>query len=327
VWRPHSEMPATVLQHTFDDHNQASLRDAFGEYSSKGLRWLVKHRAIATLAAYYDSLVEAIARRVIEMTTTKDSALPHLDVNRARTIPSRFAVPGAVPNAEGGPAADEAAAMPAAVGVAPEEDDRSACFAALVGRLDDVAVGVADDVTRARIRSRYAANQWNWRPFGPGNQEPLRLVVQRAAAARGMWPQRLDLAPDLVTRIREAESRGDPVVVLVDAWSTDVPACLLRAQELDSQLFSNWSILIIWSDDPATVPQLDEQVDAALHRQLDNKTFVKQVRDPEALETELVRSLEELVAKLARRRGPRRSGPPGNAIGLPSVSAARAEPR
>jgi len=202
-------------------------------------------------------------------------------------------------------------------GIDDHDDDACAYFVAVVG--------VRDQILRDGIRKRYADSRWKWQPFVPLCDSKLGITLANIASAADLRPLYLDFKSDLPRFIRAAEARGRMVVVVVDAWSTELQEYLESAQQLDEALFRNCAVVVVWSDDPKSVPELIPLVrERALGRRAAGG-LLEEIYDHGGLTKRLGELLRILDQRLAPLRTPTRPLPPGGGGGLPTVSATRPE--
>jgi hypothetical protein len=299
VWHPSVVVPelAARYQHTIDDKNRAELRDALSDYQDQGLKWLVQYRNEPQYRVKYGLVVREIAKRVVA--AAGGGELPALDPGAAKKIEARFAAPVA----------------PRTLTVAEFDDDDDACAYFLP------VVGMRAQIKRDAIRERYADSRWNWQPFVPQSLSKLGITLASVATQAELRPLWLDFKDDLPRFIRAAESRGRMVVVVVDAWSTELQEYLQHAQQLDESLFRNCVVVVVWSDDPNKVPELVPLVrERALGRRA-AEHLLEEVYDHAGFTKRLGELLRLLDQRLAPLRTPTRKLPPGDGGTLPTVSA------
>jgi hypothetical protein len=304
IWHPSAVLSfAAKYQRTIDDKNRAELREALADYQDKGLKWLVQYRDVDPYRVRYGLVVREIAQQVVAAAGTAD--LPPFDHDAAKKITAHFAAP----------------VSPRTLTTAEFDDEDDACAYFVP------VVGIRGQITREAIRERYADSRWNWQPFVPRCRNKLGITLANVATEADLRPLWLDFKQDLPRFIRAAETRGRMVVVVVDAWSTELQEYLERAQQLDESLFRNCVIVVVWSDDPKSVPELVPLVrERALGRRAADR-LLEEVYDQGGFTKRLGELLRILDQRLAPLRTPTRKLPPGDAGGLPTVNATYTDPR
>jgi FxsC-like protein len=293
---------AAPHQMTFDARNEDEAK-AFDAYRGYGLRWMVKYRTLPQQSLSYGLVVREIANVV--RAAASEGALPPLDRARATTIAPLFPIApppakAATPSAPNGRAAGSAKAY----------------FAALVG--------VASRISRPAIKIRYADDRRDWTPFVPASEEPLGVTLTRVALEAGLYPEWLDETADLPARIREAEDQKRIVIVVIDAWSTELDDLCERAALIDREHFDNCSIVVVWSDDPDSQPDLRARVRNQALRRTWKRRMVVEAKDPAGLARALGDAIKALHSALSPSSTPARELPPGDPMSVPTISAAPA---
>lgn len=93
----------------------------------------------------------------------------------------------------------------------------------------------------------------DWKPFAPDSIETVGIIAQATASKYSFYYEELQLNGEIETQIEEAERRGEPVIVIVDAWTLRISSYRDWMLRLDRRNFENCVVLVpVNHPDPET---------------------------------------------------------------------------
>ncbi|HEX8701910.1 MAG TPA: FxsC protein [Myxococcaceae bacterium] len=148
----------------------------------------------------------------------------------------------------------------------------------------------------------------SWKPYVPEEPRSIGLLAQDAASAQELHfdylplPERLS---ELKDAIRRADEDNEPVVIIVDVWSTFIERYKRELRHCDGLQQRNLSVVIPWNDGtPETQARRQELLDM-LQEVFKAKTvmpdpvyFNTEIRSPAVLKRQLKRILTSLKANV-----------------------------
>jgi FxsC-like protein len=297
LWKPPLEgsLPTFATDLQFRPSARDFLDDdrrLLPELLKRGLVQIIKGRN-ARYGSLYDGIVEKLAAKIVSLgndyplNTLAREALPAL-----ADVQPRFPSPKAA--TRGSPAT------------------------ALVGRVPvaHFAYVAADAATGGALRANGTLyyrgdNGGGWYPYAPVLNKPIALLAQRAAGDKELVAQVLEIDEQFLTKIRAAEDRREPVILLIDPWSAArVPNLTNALANFDRLQFANCAVLIAWDFFDVPLPQdrdtLQGQVKAILERRFQAGHLLREQIDAGTLMQQLGNTLADLDKLLAPLRGNRR---------------------
>jgi FxsC-like protein len=216
---------------------------------------------------------------------------------------------------------------------APARDERSSDIEPRESRRAYVAVvaGSAFEMRQARptVLGRYGANMADdWVPFA-AERKPIALIAQQVVSALDLVHTPIRTAQGWLDQVRAAEDEHCPSLVLIDPWSAQLEAYRTRLEELDSALFRNCAVIVIWDvgegEDTRRV-QLETNLQRLLSRRrlalARTPLLCEDARDPAQLRAALAAALQEIETILAPFRPVIRPVESGTFAQRPGLSAA-----
>lgn len=254
------------------------------DVNTKGLKYLVQLRQ--RFAVEYVDAVRALAERIVDLSELHGGIDAHAGVPDLATLAPAFPrAAEAVPVRGGGPMhVSFVYAAPA-----PAE-------ALAAGRGDAQAYG--------------ATGGREWQPYG-ADQAAVGVVAPNVATsdALKMIPDTLPFGPDLPQRVRDLEARNELVVMLLDRWSTLIPARAAALRAFDQNNYVNCSVLVPTPPDPSE-PRLAQGLSQAMRHRLGfgGPLLLRQGLDTQdalrqALHDVLVRLRNEVIANAVPAAG------------------------
>jgi FxsC-like protein len=135
----------------------------------------------------------------------------------------------------------------------PESDGTSAWFVFVAGKPNEFP---AERQSRDRYKLRGGRD---WKPFAPDSPDTVGIMAQRTASDYKLYYEELPLSSEIETQIEEAERRGEPVIVIVDAWTLKISSYREWMRRLDKRNFENCVVLVpVNRPDPETDNYLSE---------------------------------------------------------------------
>lgn len=274
------------------DSDDTERQAAFRRYGQRGLRALAAARGLALERMMYQTIVEEIALRIIAL--LDEGSLPPLDrasVPLLDQLPIKFPAP-------------------------PRTSTTN-------------PIRVPSRTTAARFVA-LVANQgepWDWVPYESPYDEPLGLILTRAAVAAKFQPMWELVGDDITEQINAAERRAEPVVVVIDPHIANETRWLEQLDSLDRERFGNCALLVAWPQSAqADRPALEQALRAVFFRRSEDGSS-RFFRLDIAVYTDFLVAVEQtlrfLEERLVARRTPRGNLPSSSTRALPSVSATR----
>ncbi len=115
---------------------------------------------------------------------------------------------------------------------------KHALFAYVAGRKEELPPALAD---------RYGVEGKEWRPFHPDCSDPAGIMAMEVAAKQKLFYRDLPVDGSIVDRIREAEDKGEVVILLVDPWTVQVQGYEQYMRTYDKHNFDNSAVLVAWN--------------------------------------------------------------------------------
>ncbi|WP_371408742.1 TIR-like protein FxsC [Micromonospora zamorensis] len=110
----------------------------------------------------------------------------------------------------------------------------------------------------------YGRRSEDWMPYLPAAAKPVVRYAMTVADEQDLTPHPVGVSDGLSTLLEEAESAGELVVLLVDAWATCIPAYADVLRPYDDRLYGNCAVLLPWNptdeESKAQIPALVESV-------------------------------------------------------------------
>lgn len=273
LWKPATRNPpATVAVDIQYGHRE------FGEaYAQNGLHTLMN---IARFRDDYNEFLSRLAQRILQVADTYP--LPPGDLARIdfESIPNAFeasALAGLIgPNVP--------VATPAREAVGP----RYVVFVYVVGTRADLQ-------NRRRMLEAYADDGCDWRPYFPPHDRRVAWYAQHVVNDEDLNYEPLDLRPDLVQLLRNAEDENKIVILVVDSWTLNCSKYRDLMSEFDRHQFRNCCVVIPWNDDEETLGQaetLKRNLQQVFSRQTHTR-FRFAITTPAALEAEFAAAINQ----------------------------------
>lgn len=105
-----------------------------------------------------------------------------------------------------------------------------------------------NEIKKLRAPDGYDDQAAGWMPYHPMSQEKLGLISTVVAAQEKVIHDVIPLDKDLVLKVREAEERGNIIIMLVDPWTAQLPSYMDYLAKYDRERFSQSAILVCWND-------------------------------------------------------------------------------
>ena len=226
----------TEFQYTDDQYPQI--------YKNEGLRYMMSK---SDLANDYTDFVHRLAIKLVD--DSEQHPLPELaTLEPLETIPSAFHDNPGAPQAPEG---------------------TSVWFAYVAAKPQEFP---QERRTVDRYRQRGGKE---WRPFHPDLRDPVGIFAQATASKYSLFAEELPLDDSLVDRIRTLAAKGEPAIVLVDAWTLRVARYRALMKKLDEVNLPNCAVMIAWNHPDSET----EQHRAALQAEVDATfQFKRQLR-------------------------------------------------
>lgn len=172
----------------------------------------------------------------------------------------------------------------------------------------DFLVVAARQVELETMRSTVAAyghDGDDWRPYVPGLETRIGVLVQKVAVAEDLTAGFLPLAQDLVLQLQKARGKNTLVIVVIDVWSLRLQAYRALMNLFDrAERFVNAGVLVLWNladlETASSRHELEQAVQMAfptLTVMTDPLVFHDQLGTPE----ELAEKLRATLYVLRRR--------------------------
>lgn len=160
-------------------------------------------------------------------------------------------------------------------------------FVVVAGRADELA-----DV-RTNVAS-YGNDALEWRPYYPSFQREVGPLVQHIASDEDFASGFLHLDPDLINKLEQAKRENNIVVVIVDAWTIQLPGYCDLMREYDARSFLNCAALIPWNTEDDETELNRDHLELALQATFSYKTIAK---DPKSFR-EMITSPDQFDSEL-----------------------------
>ncbi|MER7270389.1 TIR-like protein FxsC [Micromonospora carbonacea] len=157
-----------------------------------------------------------------------------------------------------------------------------------------VAAPTADEAAREREDvACYGKRSEDWMPYRPESPKPVVRYAMAVADEQDLTPHPVGVHDGLPALLDEAESAGELVVLLVDAWATRIPAYVEALRPYDNNFYGNCAVLVPWNP-------LDEETAAASRTLSDSllKLFYKNARVPHPTFRNALHTVEDFVHAL-----------------------------
>jgi FxsC-like protein len=183
---------------------------------------------VGVLRDRYEQFITSLANAIVQ--AGKKCPLPEpADLDRIENVKNAFA------NAVKGQAKATAQATV----------QRDAHFSYVVGGPHEIC-----NIPKPLLRdlpARYGAGGRDWRPFYPDYKDSVGDVAMMATARQKLFYKELPLDKNLLDRIKDAETKREIVVLLVDPWTIRVKTYRELMEEYDSRNFLNCAVLVAWN--------------------------------------------------------------------------------
>ena len=93
----------------------------------------------------------------------------------------------------------------------------------------------------------YGKRSEDWMPYLPATAKPVVRYAMAVADEQDLTPHPVGVSDGLSSLLEEAESAGELVVLLVDAWATRIPAYADALRPYDDRLYGNCAVLLPWN--------------------------------------------------------------------------------
>ena len=169
------------------------------------------------------------------------------------------------------------------------------------------------------------ANGRDWRPFFPELATSVGALSSGAVSAEDLFPEDLSIGPDIVQRIREAETENSIVLLMVDPWSVRLRPYREFLESYDEASFVNSGVIVLWNpSDEATVRQ-ETALRTALNQAISRTCVMNgHVRDSvlsaDQLRKELVLAVHEIRRRMAARGSVFQNARSGESYQLPQIA-------
>jgi FxsC-like protein len=241
VWAPPDDCSGIVLPRVARElEPQQNALQAF--YHEKGLRFLVEHRNRNDAKADYGRFLEELSTRLVAAATTdplpEDTSIAPLSETKSLFYPAFGGTPP------------------------PQKGSSYAKFVYVAAR--------SSEISDLRIPEAYDDLAEGWRPYHPLSQERLGAMSSLAASQEGIIPLSIALDDTFLAKIREAETNGNIIIVLVDPWTVLLENYGGFLTQYDGAQFFGSILIVCWNDEDsdtqAARPKLVATLQTALHR-------------------------------------------------------------
>jgi len=178
---------------------------------------------------------------------------------------------------------------------------------------------------RDQVDAYGQANGRDWRPFFPELATSVGALSSGAVSAEDLFPEDLSIGPDIVQRIREAETENSIVLLMVDPWSVRLRPYREFLESYDEASFVNSGVIVLWNpSDEATVRQ-ETALRTALNQAISRTCVMNgHVRDSvlsaDQLRKELVLAVHEIRRRMAARGSVFQNARSGESYQLPQIA-------
>ncbi|MFI7521358.1 TIR-like protein FxsC [Micromonospora globbae] len=157
-----------------------------------------------------------------------------------------------------------------------------------------VAAPTAAEAAQERAKvDCYGKRSEDWMPYLPAATKPVVRYAMAVADEQDLTPHPVGVSDRLSDLLEEAESEGELVVLLVDAWATRMPAYADALRPYDDRLYGNCAVLLPWN---LADEESEEQADALMTGVI--SLFKKNARIPHPTFRGRLHSVEEFTQAL-----------------------------
>jgi FxsC-like protein len=186
------------------------------------------------------------------------------------------------------------------------------------------------DVKRAGRKNvdPYGGGGEEWQPYFPSARKIGSIARQTAALDElNLWPDPMTVSADLPTRIRQAESLRELVVMFVDGWTAGLPEYQSALKAFDQQNYVNCSVIVpLNAEDPenqSNNQKLQETLKDALKFRFSGQNdlyYRAAINTEDDLRRQLVEVLTRLRAEVINKSTPDRGVIPDSSGSRPVIS-------
>jgi FxsC-like protein len=271
LWKPPTRNPpATVAVDIQYGHRE------FGEaYVQNGLHTLMK---LERFRDDYQEFLSRLAQRILQIADAYP--LPPGDRDRIdfESIPNAFA-----------PAPASSYDGPGVPMVRQDIGPRHVVFVYVVGTRPELQ-------NWRRKVDAYGDGGWiDWRPYFPPIDRRVAWYAQGVVHEEDLNYERLDMNPDLVELMRQAEANNKIIILVVDCWSLHSSKYGNLMLQFDTRQFRNCCVVVPWNEDDETrdqAPTLKRQLLEIFSRQL-HPRFQFGITTPEALKAAFAAAINQ----------------------------------
>jgi FxsC-like protein len=173
-----------------------------------------------------------------------------------------------------------------------------------------IAAGCAPQFAHVPARQAcYGDRPENWRPYHPQFVKRIGPLVQATAADADLTSLLVDVGPGLRDRLKQAKSKQNIVVLIVDPWSLDVASIADHLGEYDELDLWNCTAFVAWNDDDPETQQKRPELKQRIVEIFENKTapghgtntFRDDVNSLKKLEGDLAEALVQIQQRIVER--------------------------
>lgn len=184
------------------------------------------------------------------------------------------------------------------------------------------AVGTRDEMpeTGANHAAYGEAFGRDWVAF-TSHEVPVGPLCSGIVSNEGLWPVDLEISPNVIGEIREAEEANAIVLLIVDPYSARLERLRSFLESYDEGNFVNTGVLVLWGDGATARDEdaLRQNVKRLLSRTVVmNGHISDSVRGPDQLRAELLAAVHEIRRRMAAR-GDFSQNIGGEKVGLPRL--------
>jgi FxsC-like protein len=304
--------------------------DKYGEeYAQVGLRRMMMQSRYRNART---DVIEGIADMIVDV--ARVDALPPLPAAPVLSdIPSAF-IAAAAPLGVAGivaPAVVAGVAGVAGIGAAAAPAGRSSTsgpryvqFIYVAGRRDQLAP------LRKQVACYGEDSGEQWKPYHPEVSCGIADLALEVAGTERFYTQPMPLAPDLISRLEEAERQDNLVAIIVDTWTLRLEEYHTFMREYDKRSFLNCVVLVPWNSADEETEGSREVLEDAIRATFpvrsairDPKSFIDAIGSSDDLRSSLANSLTAARARVINAADVRRRAESAKVFVKPVISVTR----